>query len=215
MPNTESKLPATGILLCYGLPEVLVRALNDLAHQVHWRAEAVSAIPEKLPDAVVSGLCLLESDAMQCQHLPATRLLVLGFDAHSVVAEAPILSLPMRAEVLQQVLERIRVSADIRGLGGLVKYYIRTNDKTLRRDDRDSVVTLTDREVDITGFLLSEPTGASRAELLAQVWGYGSTIETQTLETHVSRLRMKLKTVGLKLDIVAGRYFLHDIAYFV
>jgi DNA-binding response OmpR family regulator len=33
----------------------------------------------------------------------------------------------------------------------------------------------------------------SRQDMLDEVWGYASTVETHTLETHIYRLRQKLK----------------------
>jgi len=47
----------------------------------------------------------------------------------------------------------------------------------------------------------------SREELLADVWGYSSAIDTHTLETHVYRLRRKLTDEAAAcLQTEAGGY---------
>ncbi|MFD2232506.1 winged helix-turn-helix domain-containing protein [Phaeospirillum tilakii] len=57
----------------------------------------------------------------------------------------------------------------------------------------DRVVRLTDKEVAIL-LRLGRAAGAvvAREELLADVWGYSTEIDTHTLETHIYRLRRKL-----------------------
>jgi len=61
-------------------------------------------------------------------------------------------------------------------------------------EETDHKVRLTEKEADILLFLsnhLNKP--VARQTLLDEVWGYASTIETHTLETHIYRLRQKLK----------------------
>ena len=211
MPNSESEQLVTGILYCWGLPEVVVTALDHLARCVHWRAEAIVELPDILPEQILSGFCLRKEDAGKCRHLPPERILLLAGTVDFELAELPALRLPMRANLFQQALERIGMTSDIRGVGDLAGYSLRTMDKTLRLEGSESLITLTDREADIIRFLLHDGKSASRAEVLAEVWGYGSNIETQTLETHVSRLRVRLGTIGLELKSVDGHYNLFCI----
>ncbi|MEI8321146.1 MAG: winged helix-turn-helix domain-containing protein [Alphaproteobacteria bacterium] len=52
---------------------------------------------------------------------------------------------------------------------------------------------LTEKEVDILSFLYHHPNQLfSKEELLKQIWNYGPTMTTHTLETHIYRLRQKL-----------------------
>ena len=44
----------------------------------------------------------------------------------------------------------------------------------------------------------------SRDQLLSDVWGYGGEAETRTVDTHVKRLRAKLKEVGSWIQTVRG-----------
>ena len=55
-------------------------------------------------------------------------------------------------------------------------------------------VKLTDKELDLAVyFIKNEGVLLSRSHLIQVVWGYSSTIETRTLDVHVSRVRNKLK----------------------
>ncbi len=54
---------------------------------------------------------------------------------------------------------------------------------------------LTEKEAAILARLMrAEGATLSRAELLADVWGYGPTVSTRTLETHIHRLRRKIES---------------------
>jgi DNA-binding response OmpR family regulator len=67
------------------------------------------------------------------------------------------------------------------------------NEKKLRS------IELTEKETSILNYLLRSEGGfASRAELLEVIWGYKSGITTHTLETHIYRLREKLKPKASK-----------------
>lgn len=72
----------------------------------------------------------------------------------------------------------------------------------------EQVVRLTDKEAGILS-RLGRAAGqvVSREELLADVWGYSSAIDTHTLETHVYRLRRKLTDEAAAcLQTEAGGY---------
>lgn len=53
---------------------------------------------------------------------------------------------------------------------------------------------------------LAENTGRlqSREQLLQKVWGYNNTADTRTVDTHVTRLRSKLGTLGDSIKTVRG-----------
>ena len=57
----------------------------------------------------------------------------------------------------------------------------------------DKVIDLTEREINLIIFL-SKKKGASKIdELQKEVWDYNSELETHTVETHIYRLRKKIK----------------------
>ena len=60
-----------------------------------------------------------------------------------------------------------------------------------------SPVTLTQKEFDLAVYLFQSPAKLlSRDHLLNKVWGVHADVDTRTVDTHVSRLRKKLKLDG-------------------
>ena len=52
---------------------------------------------------------------------------------------------------------------------------------------------LTEKEIDTILFLYNKKTPQSIKTLLSEVWGYLNDVETHTVETHIHRLRKKIK----------------------
>lgn len=75
---------------------------------------------------------------------------------------------------------------------------------SFRLDKNQLRLYLDEAEIDLTAtefkllLCLMERSGTTleRAELLKRVWGYGDSIQTRTLDTHVKRLREKLEQRG-------------------
>ena len=74
------------------------------------------------------------------------------------------------------------------------------------------IVKLDDKEISLTAKefallqYLTERMGRvqTRDALLDEVWGYNSEVTTRTVDTHVKRLRSKLKHVGSNIETVRG-----------
>ena len=61
-------------------------------------------------------------------------------------------------------------------------------------------IELSDKESQLLEQLLSCPGFKSRERLLAKIWGYHPESDTNTVETHIYRLRQKLAPLGLSDD---------------
>ena len=76
---------------------------------------------------------------------------------------------------------------------------ITINDYTLNHSKKTlfnnkTSIDLTEKEAEIIKFLIgASPEAVSRNELLQKIWGYNSKMDTHTLETHIYRLRKKIK----------------------
>ena len=71
------------------------------------------------------------------------------------------------------------------------KYNLDLNSRTISREKVD--LKLTEKEIEIILFLKDQKEPQNILKLQKEVWGYSNDIETHTVETHVYRLRKKLK----------------------
>ena len=71
------------------------------------------------------------------------------------------------------------------------KYNLDLNSRTISREK--VVLKLTEKEIEIILFLKDQKEPQNILKLQKEVWGYSDDIETHTVETHVYRLRKKLK----------------------
>ena len=82
-------------------------------------------------------------------------------------------------------------------------------EKKLISLDTNETVLLTEKEVSILIELNRRERTTKKEKLLTEVWGYNSQINTSTIETHIHRLRKKLKKFSkssLKIKTIKGGY---------
>ena len=113
-------------------------------------------------------------------------------------------------EVLQPIFERMKSKRENYRVLGYISFII--SDRKLIYKDKQAVV-LTEKESDIFVSLLnSEDRGITKEEVMSKVWMLNPNIETHTFETHLYRLRKKIKE-SLTLDdfIInkGGRFYLN------
>ena len=75
----------------------------------------------------------------------------------------------------------------------LQSYLIDLNSRTIKKNNK--ILKLTEKEIDIILFLKSQKDPKKIEILQKEVWGYVSELETHTVETHVYRLRKKIKDI--------------------
>ena len=73
----------------------------------------------------------------------------------------------------------------------LKKYKIDLNSRKIFTADK--FLKLTEKEIEIILFLNSQNKSKNIQDLQKEVWGYISDLETHTVETHIYRLRKKIK----------------------
>ena len=113
-------------------------------------------------------------------------------------------------EVLQPIFERMKSKRENNKVLGSISFII--SDRKLIYKDKQAVL-LTEKESDIFVSLLnSEDRGISKEEVMSKVWMLNPNIETHNFETHLYRLRKKIKE-GLDLnDFIinrGGRFYLN------
>ena len=77
--------------------------------------------------------------------------------------------------------------------------------KLLKSEDETRKVILTEKESTILKYLYrAHPNCVTKEELLAEVWGFQNGLSTHTVETHIYRLRQKIKRLTKKNIILTG-----------
>jgi DNA-binding response OmpR family regulator len=184
-------------------------------------AEALRKAQEKEPDLILLDVVLPGMDGLE-----VCRCLRQNAETSSI----PILMLTARANEIDRVLG-LELGADdyvtkpfsVREVVLRVKNLLRgfsaaegpdevTQYGSLKIDRSRHRVTIKGRPVEMTltefnlVALLAECRGRvqSRQQLLRDVWGYSSVIDTRTVDTHMRRLRAKLGPAANYLDTVRG-----------
>ncbi len=91
--------------------------------------------------------------------------------------------LPTKFEEINQIIENSVVKKD---------YILDKNEKKLLRDN--SYVLLTEKEIQLLELFLSYKKPISKNKILDEVWKYSEDADTHTVETHIYRLRKKIKS---------------------
>ena len=77
--------------------------------------------------------------------------------------------------------------------------------KLLKSEDESRKVILTEKESTILKYLYrAHPNSVAKEELLAEVWGFQNGLSTHTVETHIYRLRQKVKRLTKKSIILTS-----------
>ena len=125
------------------------------------------------------------------------------------------LNRPFRAsellEALHSIFEKLKSKRENRRVIGDITFIV--PDRILIYKDNKSV-ELTEKESDIILSLLSSSDrGITGEEVMSKVWVLNSNIETHTFETHLYRLRKKIKENLLVKNLIInkdGRYYLNN-----
>ncbi len=113
-------------------------------------------------------------------------------------------------EVLQPIFERTKSKRENNKVLGYISFII--SDRKLTYKDKQAVL-LTEKEGDIFVSLLnSGDRGITKEEVMSKVWMLNPNIETHTFETHLYRLRKKIKERLILNDLIinkGGRFYLN------
>lgn len=130
------------------------------------------------------------------EQFPDVRLIVTDgtpvAEGASPMLELPAGSAPFRMnEVLARAKALLAYSLEVIDMGGGYRFLPRARQIT---SAQGASVELTDREMGLLAALLQAgEEGVPKDALLSQVWGFEADLNTHTLETHVYRLRSKVR----------------------
>ena len=70
-------------------------------------------------------------------------------------------------------------------------YILDKNERTLKKDEK--ILKITEKEINFICMLENSKSPLSKKHILEKIWFYSSATETHTIETHIYRLRQKIK----------------------
>ena len=102
---------------------------------------------------------------------------------------------PIKVEKLIETLnvKLLKQEYNFKSEINLDKYKLDLNSRVIKKSDKK--LKLTEKEINIILFLKSKDKPQKIEILQKEVWGYLSELETHTVETHVYRLRKKIKDI--------------------
>ena len=122
------------------------------------------------------------------QFLIISKSELSGYKDHLVLDE-----LPIKIEKLIQLInlkflkDTFNSQSDI----SIGLYKLNLNSRQISKNNK--TIDLTEREIDLIIFLKKNERSVKIDELQKKVWGYNPELETHTVETHIYRLRKKIK----------------------
>lgn len=168
------------------------------------------ALKDELPGHVIIAARPAEAAAKATKDV---SLIVTEKDSAGSIASLEmniahlVITRPVRLrELLYTIEERLQAqtrtaSEEIALAGG---YNFSPRERVLVSTDGATRIPLTEKEGELFAALLAGGEEIiSREQLLKLVWGYNEDIDTHTLETHIYRLRGKLRQIEAGYDIVS------------
>ena len=101
--------------------------------------------------------------------------------------------LPIQLSIIidQINIQLIKQRYDFQSKINIKNYNLNLNSRKISKNEKD--LKLTEREIDIILFLNKQKEPKTIEVLQKEIWHYSSDLETHTVETHIYRLRKKIK----------------------
>ena len=175
--------------------------------------EVFEKLPDTNPDLILLDVCLPDGNGLEiCQKLRERGftkpiIMLAGQNAENDIVASleaganDYIVKPMRmgellARVRSQLWQHKASDTEKFSVSGLS--FVPAN-KLLKSADDTKKVILTEKEATILKYLYrAHPAGVTKEELLTEVWGFQTGLSTHTVETHIYRLRQKIRRVCKK-----------------
>ena len=152
--------------------------------------EILNEIQEKLKFKIIK---LNSKEYIDFKHDQKNNYLILSSKKHENISECLILSdIPIKFEKLIELINinflknKFLDQSDVK----IGKYSLDLNSRKITFKDKN--LNLTERETNLIVFI-HEKKSVSVKDLQKKVWEYSVDLETHTVETHIYRLRKKMK----------------------
>ena len=130
------------------------------------------------------------------------KILACNLDKETLDIFEDRIFLPTKLEDINKVIENSIVKKNFSKNSSIkIKNYILDkNEKKLFREK--SYVLLTEKEIQLLELFLSYKKPIGKNKILNEVWKYSEDADTHTVETHIYRLRKKIKSKFLDEDFI-------------
>ena len=121
------------------------------------------------------------------------KILIVKEKKNKLLFESTQILLPIKFKELDDTIIK-NISAEQFSDNSKIEiknYILDKNERKLIRDN--SFVIITEKEVQLLELFLNKEKPLSKPEILKKVWGYSVEADTHTVETHIYRLRKKIK----------------------
>ena len=155
----------------------LFEILNEIKHILSFKLTNISSHDLSNMDFDQSGNYLLLSKK-KIKHI--NNQIIIGDD-------------PLKIEKLLQLInvKFLKIRFNVQSKIDIGSYILDLNARIISSTNKK--LNLTEREIDIIMFLNNSEKSISVDDLQKEVWGHVSKLETHTVETHIYRLRKKIK----------------------
>ena len=127
------------------------------------------------------------------RNLGIDTLVISKSQIHKIKNQLVIDQKPIKIEKLFELInlkflkEKFNYQSDI----SVGSYKLNLNSRVINKDNK--ILNLTEREINLILFLKKSESAVKINDLQKKVWLYGNKLDTHTVETHIYRLRKKIK----------------------
>ena len=151
---------------------------------------------------------LLKKDDNQREILKENKkinILISHSNHHDLSIFNDKLLLPTRIEDINKIVENVIAKKNFNKNSSIKikQYTLDKNERKLIKEKK--YILLTEKEIQLLELLLHNKNSINKDEILKEVWGYSEDADTHTVETHIYRLRKKIKKTFLD-----ERFILND-----
>jgi|TARA_B110000263_G_scaffold241457_1_gene245735 hypothetical protein len=173
------------IVDCEALYSILIEIKNDLSFDVlHYVDEKEILNKLKFNNADIKKSLFLTkknniylNKNLKIDKKQIIQISNIPFNIYSLIEKINIQLMKLRYDYQSKII--------------LKNYILDINSREINKINKK--VKLTEKEVETILFLHNKKTPQSIKTLLLEVWGYLNDVETHTVETHIHRLRKKIK----------------------